>query len=139
MILVIDASVAIKWFVREEGHEEARRLLEKPETLHAPDLFAPELANVAWKKATRGEIGRDQAVAIVRIIRRGVPTLYSSALFHERALELAFALAHPVYDCIYLACAETLGGTLVSADIAFLETAKKAGIATQLQPLFGVS
>jgi len=138
MSFVIDASVAIKWFVREKGHEEARRLLEKPETLHAPDLLVPELTNVAWKKAMRGEIGRDHAVAIARVIRSGALMLYSSALFHERALELAFALDHPVYDCIYLACAEALGGTFITADLAFVEAAKRAGLTAQLQPLSSV-
>ncbi len=135
MIFVVDASVAIKWFVEEAGREAARRLLDKPETLHAPDFLVPECTNIAWKKASRREIGRGQAVAIAQAIRHGVPVLYPSVLFHERALELAFALDHSVYDCLYLACAEILGGILVSADMAFLEVARKAGFAAQLQPL----
>jgi predicted nucleic acid-binding protein len=41
---VVDASVAIKWFVDEEGRAEAVGLLRHP--LSAPDLLAPECANI---------------------------------------------------------------------------------------------
>lgn len=38
-----------------------------------------------------------------------------------RALELALMLGLPVYDCIYLALAERLDGTLITADKRFLD------------------
>ena len=128
MTLVVDASVAVKWFVRETLHREAMRLLDQPDRLHSIDLLAAEVTNIAWKKAVRGEIGRAQAEEIVKSIHRGMPVLYPSGPFAERALELAFALRHPVYDCLYLACAEELGGVLISADVKFLRTVRKAGL-----------
>ena len=127
MTFVVDASVAIKWFVREALHTEALRLLDEPETLHAPDLLVPEVTNIAWKKALRGEIDQNQATEIAKAIRQGVPLLYPSTLFNERALEIAFLLEHPVYDCLYLACAELIDGVLVTADEALGEAAQRAG------------
>jgi predicted nucleic acid-binding protein len=135
MTLVVDASVAIKWFVRETLHDDALRLLDDPDALHAPDLLVPEVTNIAWKKVVRGEIDTDQASAIVHAIRHGIPILYPSVLLHERALGLALMLNHPVYDCLYLACAETLNGMLVSADAAFLNAARKAGFGDLLHLL----
>ena len=44
MRLVVDAKVAIKWFVRENLHAEARHLLVRDEALFAPDFLAIELA-----------------------------------------------------------------------------------------------
>lgn len=135
MILVVDAGVAIKWFVREASHEEALRLLDHPDTLQAPDLLAAEVTNIAWKKSRIGEIGERQAVEIARTIRQGVPLLHPSALFNERALELAFALDHPIYDCLYLACAEIVDGTVITADGKFHGTARKAGFADRIRRL----
>ncbi len=42
---------------------------------------------------------------------------------HERcALEIAIEIAHPIYDCVYLALAQRLGRTLVTADRRFLRS-----------------
>jgi predicted nucleic acid-binding protein len=47
MILVVDASVACKWFVEEDGSQAAEALLDSGSTLLAPDLLVPEVCNVA--------------------------------------------------------------------------------------------
>jgi predicted nucleic acid-binding protein len=133
--LVIDASVAIKWFIREALHGEALRLLDRPDSLHAPDLLAAEVTNIAWKKSRVGEIGKHQAADIAKAIRQGTPVLYPSALVNERALELAFLLDHSVYDCLYLACAEAVSGTLITADAKFRRVAETAGFGDRVRLL----
>jgi predicted nucleic acid-binding protein len=50
---VIDASVAIKWVVRETGTQEALSL--RQHRLVAPDLLVAECANILWKKVRRKE------------------------------------------------------------------------------------
>lgn len=116
MTYVIDASVAVKWFVRENLHDEALRLLEYRERFAAPELIVSEVTNIAWKKVVRNEISREQARAITIAISQYIPTLRRSVELSERALELALILNHPVYDCLYLACAEVAGGKLITAD-----------------------
>ena len=116
MKLVVDASVAVKWFVEENLREEARLLVKQGHELVSPDFILIETANIAWKKALRGEIGKDQARTIVAAIPQYVPTLYPSSELMDRALELAFALNHPVYDCLYLSCADIADGVLITAD-----------------------
>ena len=49
--LVVDAGVAIKWYVPEIHEREAKRFLDPAHTLHVPDLFFPEFGNILWKKA----------------------------------------------------------------------------------------
>ena len=131
MNLVIDANVAIKWFVTENLQAEARRLLDGGQDLHAPDFLVVELANVAWKKAKRQEITRRQAEQISTACLDGVPVLHASSALAERALQIALDLDHPVYDCIYIACAEAVDGVLVTAD----EKMKKAAENTKFQRL----
>lgn len=69
-----------------------------------------EVANIAWKKATQREISAAHARAIASAIGHYIPTLHPSSAVIERALEIALALKHPIYDCLYLACAQTVGG-----------------------------
>jgi predicted nucleic acid-binding protein len=114
---VIDASVAIKWFVEENLTDAALRLLERPEPFHAPEFIVVEMANIAWKKVVRGEIGHEQAGDIVNSVQSGDLEFYSTNALNSRALEIALDLRHPVYDCLYIACAEAVGeGWVVTAD-----------------------
>jgi len=82
------------------------------------------LANVAWKKAKRQEITRQQAEQISTACLEGVPVLHGSSALVERATRIALDLDHPVYDCIYIACAEAVGGVLVTADEKMMRAAE---------------
>jgi predicted nucleic acid-binding protein len=118
MTLVIDASVAIKWLVEEEGSEAALALRETDRLL-APDLLAAECANILWKKARRGELTIDEALFAARLLERAeIELLPTRALLH-RATEIAVGLDHPAYDCFYLALAEANDCRFVTADAGF--------------------
>jgi predicted nucleic acid-binding protein len=130
MMVVVDASVAVKWFVEEPGREQAISVLGAAER-QAPDLIVVEVGNVAWKKASRGEITAAQARFICASLRRYFTVLHRSEALIDRAIDLALRLRHPIYDCLYLACAERAGVRLVTADQKLL--AMLAG--TSLAPL----
>lgn len=112
--LVIDASVAIKWVIEEQGTQEALSL--RRHRLFAPDLLAAECANVLWKKARRNELTSQEALLAVRLLQRADIELVPMRALLEPATRLAIALDHPAYDCAYLALAESLSCDLVTAD-----------------------
>lgn len=118
--LVVDAGVVAKWYFDEPGSREARavlaRALEEGQPVIAPDLLAIEMANLAWKKARRGEVTVEQAAAICRSVPESVGGLVASGPLLVAALEIANTLLHPVYDCVYVALAEAEDGVLVTAD-----------------------
>lgn len=62
---MLDTSVAVKFYVPEEGHEQARELLTIVEggdvRLLAPSTIGAELWNALWQKYRRGELGKDVA------------------------------------------------------------------------------
>jgi predicted nucleic acid-binding protein len=116
MTMIIDASVAAKWFVRETLREEAMRLLDLEEPRLAPDWIVQEVAHVAFKKWRDGEIGLEHARAMVRNLPATMTELYRSLDLSERAFAIAVTLRHPVYDCLYIACAEMTDGLLITAD-----------------------
>ena len=121
MTLVIDASVACKWFFEENLSAEARSLAESGAAFTAPDMILAECANAAWRRVRGNTIPRAQADAFLKALPRWFESLAPSARLHEAAFEMACALDHPVYDCLYLALAEREQTRMVTADRAFAD------------------
>lgn len=119
MRFVVDASVAVKWLVEEEGSKLAAQLLKGDHDLHAPRLMVSEIINALWRKARLGEIEHSRAGVLAAAIPE-MPLRWSD---DERVcadtVRLALTLDRPVYDCIYLALGHRLGATLVTADTRF--------------------
>ena len=138
MTTIVDASVALKWFVEEDLVEEAESLLRRPGHLLAPDLIVPELTNALWKKLIRKQITHAQAQDITAAIPRLRMQLVPSVTLHQRALNIAIELRHPVYDCLYIACAEMIGGTLITADGRLCRALEETAFAPLIQDLQGI-
>lgn len=132
MTIIVDASVAIKWFVEETLHDEARHLFKYQREIQAPDFILVEVANVAWKKAVRKEISNEQARTIVDMIPEYIPLLIPSLKLLRRATELAIELTHPVYDCLYLACVGEENDVVVTADKRFFNKVRDGRIGGQI-------
>ena len=130
MTLVVDASVAVKWVVPEEGSTAAVALREHESHLIAPSLVIAEICNALWKKALRGEINKHEAISALHLAVSHFAEFVPLDGFRKTALELAIDLRHPIYDCFYLALAERERCPLVTADARLVAAAKRAkGIA----------
>jgi predicted nucleic acid-binding protein len=119
--LVVDASVAIKWFAPEVLSPEAESLLDGGDDLFAPDLLLLECGNIIWKKVRLGELARADGDAALAALRSGPIRLLDTTPLVEQALQLAHEIQHPVYDCVYLASAEAVDAIVVTADRRFFE------------------
>ena len=116
MKLTVDASVVIKWFVTEPLCEEARQVLGDRIDRHAPDILLAEFANIIWKKVRRGDISDPQSYFDELASLPEIVTLHPGGDLIGRAAQIAVAIDHPVYDCLYLACAEATASMLITAD-----------------------
>ncbi len=123
--LIVDASVALCWFVKEPATEKANRLIVTKIDLVAPSLMLVELANGLWNRTRRKEIEADLAEAGLREVRRFVPQVFDDAVLAAPALALALELDHPIYDCVYLALARRRSAPLITQDRRF--TSRLAG------------
>ena len=112
--LILDASVAIKIVVAEPDSDLADRVLDYP--LAAPDLLLPECGNILWKKVRMGEVPAAEAEGAALALLALRVDLLASKRFLAGALRRAVRLNHPIYDCLYLEAAATLGLALVTAD-----------------------
>ena len=121
MTLIVDASVALKWFLDDEPHAPtARALLDTSEPLLAPDLILAEVCNAAWLGMRADRLSQTQAEMIARSLPALFQMLVSGATLAERAVMIASQLNHPVYDCFYLALSEGRDLILVTADARLL-------------------
>ena len=127
-MIVVDASVAAKWFLPEADSEAAGRLLTGRRKLLAPDLIRVEVAAAITRRARLGELTEGQARTLVaawtRAVARGVVTPVAAPGDFDGAVELALQLRHPLQDCFYLALARRLAVPLVTADRTFAKRAR---------------
>jgi predicted nucleic acid-binding protein len=92
--LVIDASVAVKWLIEEEGTPQALKLRKRAKLI-APDLLAAECANILWKKVQRGELSREEALLAARLLQAAEIDLAPTHSLIEAATRIAIDLDHP--------------------------------------------
>lgn len=65
MTLVVDASIALKWFLVEPDSAIAQDLFRRPETLIAPDLITAEFSNVIWLRRRQGALAEREGATQV--------------------------------------------------------------------------
>jgi predicted nucleic acid-binding protein len=122
-LVVVDASVAVKWFLpenREPLAEQALALLNKYDQNEirfvVPDLFYAEIASAIWKAVCVGRVSRafgDQARVL--LTQRQLATVPSLKLL-DQAFQIATDYGRSVYDSLYVALAVQSGSQLITAD-----------------------
>lgn len=115
-MLVIDASVAAKWYLNEPDSTQALRWLQEGHDFAAPELLLVEVVNVLWRVGRKGETAPLDTKRVLLSLKGAIRHWTPDAALVERAAEIASSLDHPVYDCCYLACAERVNGVLLTAD-----------------------
>ena len=114
--LVIDASVAVKWFLPEIHAEAAARLLDGSDDLLVPDLIFPEIGNILWKRIRREELSPVQAKAVLEAFGALPLIVHASWPLVLPALEIAAQTQRTVYDSLYIALAAQENTVMVTAD-----------------------
>lgn len=118
--VVVDASVAAKWFLTEADSDSATDMLDGPHDLLGPELLVVETAAAVVRRFRQGGIDRALAEALLADVHAAFKlraiTLRTDRDLLPRAEQMAIELRHPLQDCLYLACAEAAGADLVTAD-----------------------
>ena len=129
MTLVVDASVALKWFLGGDGEPDTsaasdllRHYAEGDATLVAPVHFVAEVAAALAREAPGSMHSRVDDLRALSIPVRDDPLILA------RAMELARELDHHLFDTLYhaVALAEP-DALLVTADAKYLARARGRG------------
>ena len=135
MIVVVDASVAIKWFVsvkpEEEHADRALKILEQSvrgsfQMVQPPHFIAEVVAVLARLKP---DVAQEDLFELLHIEHQTVDTPQTYAT----AVTLATRHQHRLFDTLYHAVApQTPGATLVTSDARYFAKAKVEGAITLL-------
>jgi predicted nucleic acid-binding protein len=120
-VLVLDATIAIKWYLNDEDHVlDAQRILDRfsagDVSLIAPDHIRYELVN-ALLTAVRSRRISDEAArsAMNDFLSLDIPTIRDDALLVS-GFETASFYECALYDALYLVLAERASVPFVHAD-----------------------
>ena len=122
-LYIVDASVAVKWFLpaRDEPFAlQARQLLqgwtEESHRLLVPDLFFAEVANALWRAVRTGRCLLPEAeFSLGRLEAASIPAVPSIEIFKD-AFTIAVRHDRTLYDSLYVALAASSEAQLITAD-----------------------
>lgn len=118
---VVDASVAIKLFLREELSDRAAELFARltgnpPPRFFVPDHFFIECSNVLWKYVRLFGYDLDSALQDLLDLRQLPWHSLATRELAQASLELGLEYGIAAYDAAYVVLAESVELPLVTAD-----------------------
>ena len=129
--IVLDASVALTFVLRQHGVVDVQARLERwsgsGDRLCVPSSFWLEVSNSLLRR--HGFLGSSIIEAIHRLDEFGLETVEVDRAMSLLAIDRAERFALTTYDAAYLAVAEALDATLYTSDRALLAAAGSRGLA----------
>ncbi|GGB93752.1 hypothetical protein GCM10011494_10240 [Novosphingobium endophyticum] len=136
-MIVIDASVAVKWYANEALSEDADDIFTANQSaIIVPDIFVTEVMSALVRRANIDKAVRSETEASIG----NLADLFAAGMLHAHRIEppqmsqaagLAMDLGHPLKDCIYLALAMERECPLITADAKFAAKAREVWEAVQ--------
>lgn len=129
---IVDASVPLKWHLRDEQYVPQADALFRAFTLGEAELLAPsfiryEVANALLVASKRGRIGLEVAQEQLQdFLALAIHQAVDEDNLVTSAMGLASSLDVTVYDALYLALADQPESALVTADRPFYDKVRIA-------------
>jgi len=118
MLLVLDASVILKWFLEEEYSDVALKIREnfyrEIYRIIEPDFLLYEFVNVLRYNPVYTE--EDVVKAVNSLIEADIDIVLPTVELLEVAVNIAKRYDVTVYDAIYIALAKLISGVYITAD-----------------------
>ena len=134
--IVLDASVAIKWFVPEDFSSDALRFSSPRFAIHVPGFFAAECGNTIWKKVfQRHQLNEATGREILECLLSKPMQIHAIEDFTTMTFDIALEVGRSslaLYDFFYLALAIILDCRLVTADRPFFNAIRATRFAAYI-------
>lgn len=110
LALVVDNSVAVKWYVPQDFGDKALRVFNAGQDgealLVVPTLIYAEFGNALWRYHQHEELSLEEIQEFWEDFERTPLRLFDMAPLIPKALEIATSCGCTVYDALYLALAD---------------------------------
>jgi len=121
LTIVVDASVAAKWFLPDEPFTILALELLRMATIGTanfivPDLFFSECGNILWKAARRQRLSAEETLSAIQVIGELHTVTVAASGLLEPTLQIARNHDRTFYDSLYIALAVQKKTTLITAD-----------------------
>jgi predicted nucleic acid-binding protein len=137
MAQVMDASALVRLVVPDDASSAVDSALARAGRVSTTDFALVECANALWKHAAFGALSAHEAFTRLDALSRLDLVLQDAAPLLPAALEIAIALRHPVYDCLYVALAMAEDADLVTCDRRLAQAARAAGLGDRVTLIEG--
>lgn len=119
-MIVVDASVVVKWFVAEKDSSAALAIFHRGDALLAPSHAIGEIGEVLLRAYRRGVVSLDDVQRANDLVATRL-VLRSPAGLVDRATGIAVEAAVSFYDALYVAAADLWALELITADAKLVE------------------
>ena len=129
MPLIVDASVTVAWFVRNQatGYTDRIRRQARKERLHVPAIWPLEFANALWQLERRRLLSGRQVDTIVDLVEPLEIAVHGESPPPRRLLALARDHDLSAYDASYLDLALRLRYPVACRDGPLRKAVRAAG------------
>ena len=118
--LVVDSSVAIKWFIPENNQAEAMAIVQEwiagQLECVVPDWFFVEVGNILWKKHRQQSITQYDITQTLQEMDKLPFRVVASRPLNDAAVSFAIQHDRTVYDALYIVLAKEENCSFVTAD-----------------------
>jgi predicted nucleic acid-binding protein len=122
---VIDTNILLKHFIPDPLSPQVDLLLthltHEQTSIHIPDLFYIENANVLWKYVRAGQLNSQQAQAHLKTLKALPFQVTSTSDLLEAALNIALEFTISAYDACYIVLADQINAPLLTLDQKLLK------------------
>jgi len=114
-MIVLDASAAVEWLLGRPGAAQVSAQIADPDvSIHAPAILGVEVASALRGLSLGHHLSADRGALALADLAAADVDLHDPTPLLPRAWQLRHNLS--AYDAAYVALAEVLGATLVTAD-----------------------
>ena len=132
MAFVVDTSVVIAWFIKDQSTAYTNRLRERTrrEALHAPAVLPLEIVNAVWQLQKRRRLSEHQVDEIIAKSTRLKINIHTEPVPMQSLLTVSRHQDLAAYDASFIELAQRLGLPLAAKDKVLLAAARRAGVPT---------
>lgn len=133
--VVLDASVAVKCVLLEEGSDLAKAYVASAPRLIAPDLIFVEVANAIVKGVRRAGVDAPSGRLALADVEALVDQTFPTPALVGPAFDLATQFGLSAHDAVYLALARDRGARMITADVKLVRRVEGTSLAAVLAAL----